>query len=107
MLSAMSYWRSRYDHLAKISSLNWAIACAVGCPFYFCLGLSQWLKYFRGHDSFYMYLGPINMLLGLLGIVHGVGLIHAVVRRLVREGREPGSGELSPSGSHAPEAGLN
>jgi hypothetical protein len=107
MLSAMSYWRSRYDYLARTRSLNFAICYAAGGSFSCCLGLAELLKYFKEHDSFYLYAGPAWMVLGCLSALHGVLLIHAVVRRLVREGREPGSDESSPSGSHAPEAGLN
>jgi len=77
-----------YDKLARKYSLNWAIAFTVVFAFYCCLGLFQFLKYFPHHDSVYLLVGPLDFLLGIIGIFHGAQVTHAVVRRLVANCRQ-------------------
>jgi hypothetical protein len=76
--------QAHYDKLSLQYSLNGSIAFTVAAPVYACMGVSQFLIYFRHHDSFYLFVGPFNFLLGVAGTVHGAKMIHAVVRRLIR-----------------------
>jgi hypothetical protein len=72
-----------YDRLARSFTLNWAIGFVVVWTLYFCLGAAQiFFSFLRGHDPFYLYVGPFNMLLGAAGVFHGWQIIRAVVRRI-------------------------
>jgi len=81
----MSRLATYYDKLARNYSLNWAIALSLVFAFYTCIGIFQFLKYFHDHDTFYMFAGPFNTLIGAAGTFNGIQVIHAVVRRLVAE----------------------
>jgi hypothetical protein len=81
----MTRLQSYYDRTARNHSLNWAIALTIMAGSYCTIGVLQFLKYFQHHDSFYLFAGPIGILLGAVGIFQGVQVTHAVVRRLVAE----------------------
>jgi hypothetical protein len=83
----MAYLQRYYNRRARTLSLNGATFVTALFAFYSCIGLFQLLKYFQHHDPFYLYAGPINILLGVAGVFQGTNLIHAVVRRLIAEAR--------------------
>ena len=77
-----------YDRLARKYSLNWAIVMIALYAFYSCLGLFVFFKYFQQHDGFYLFVGPLNLVIGIFGVFQGAGIMHAVVRRLMAESRQ-------------------
>ena len=77
--------QSFYDRRAKTQSLNSALALTVAFGCYGCIGVFQVLKYFQGHDPFYLFVGLFTVLLGAGMVAHGFKLIHAIVRRLIAE----------------------
>jgi len=85
----MSRLQRYYDSHARNCSLNWAIAITLIFSAYSFLGFLQFLKYFQHHDTFYLLVGPFNILLGIAGIFQGVYIIHAVVRRLIAQSVVP------------------
>ena len=89
----MNRLHRHYDKLARKASLNQALTITLMFAFYCSTGLFQVLYYFKQRDSFYLVIGPINILLGMVGILSGVQMIHAIVRRLVAESH----GALPPS----------
>jgi DNA-binding transcriptional regulator of glucitol operon len=84
----MAILEQHFDRLARKSSLNWAIVSVILWPAFMALGVLQLHKYSSGRDSFYLYAGLFNIGLSILGTFNGIGILHAVVRRLVAEARE-------------------
>ena len=84
----MTRFTAYYDKLARTHSLNWALTLTLLYPFFAYMGFFKISNYFTHHDSFDIVVGSIWMLLGVLGIFHGVNVTHAVVRRLIAEARE-------------------
>jgi len=76
-----------FDHLARRYTLNWAIATVVLWTAYFCIGFAQLAKYFRGHDTFYLFVGSFNMFFGFVGVYLGWQITHAVARRMTAQSR--------------------
>ena len=79
----MSSLRSYYDRRARAWLLNGAIVYIVCFAIYGCLGVFQVFKYFQHLDPFYLYVAPFNILLGIVSVLHGVNVIHAILRRKV------------------------
>lgn len=77
-----------YDKRAQSYSLNWSMALTIIAGCYAFMGFLQFLKYFPRHESFWLFIGPFDALLGAAGIFHGVHAMHAVVRRLVADARQ-------------------
>ena len=75
-----------YQQISK-NTLNSAIWLIVAFTFLFSVGPFQIIKFFKDHDSFYLYAGICNMTMGALGIWIGYQTIRAVVRRLMAEAR--------------------
>ncbi|HWG21406.1 MAG TPA: hypothetical protein VG225_12820 [Terracidiphilus sp.] len=84
----MSRLQAYYDKISRKYSLNRAIAVTVCFSFYCCIGLFQLLSYFKHHDSFYLFAGPVSLLLGFGGTFQGSQIIHAVVRRLITQAQQ-------------------
>jgi hypothetical protein len=85
----MMIFETHFDRVARRYTLNKAILVLVFWPAYFAIGALTFFWYFRQHDPYYLYAGPINIVLSLLGTLHAVGVLHAVVRRLLRQAPQP------------------
>jgi len=81
----------RYDRVCKKQTLNSPIWLIVSFTLLWSVGPFQIIKFFKDHDSFYLYAGICNMTMGTFGIWNGYQMLRAVVRRLVAEARNPAS----------------
>jgi hypothetical protein len=84
----MSRVETYYDKIALNFPLNRAIALTVIFPSFAFIGFDQLLTYFRSDRSWLLFLGPLNLIAGIVGVFYGVHMIHAVVRRLVAEAEQ-------------------
>ena len=46
-----------------------------------CIGVLNIRRYFRAHDTFSMFLGPLALLVGVTGILHALQIIRTVAGR--------------------------
>jgi hypothetical protein len=67
-----------FDRKASKYTFNRAIAGVIGFTLYGSAGLMQLVKYFVGHDSFYLYAGLLNTALGSLMVYFFVRILRAV-----------------------------
>jgi uncharacterized membrane protein HdeD (DUF308 family) len=77
-----------YDRVNKKQSLNSTLSQVVCFSFICCMGIFQIIKYFKNHDSFYVYAGIWDITIGVFGIWSGSQMLHAVVRRLLAEAQK-------------------
>ena len=78
-----------YDRVAAKTTLNTAIALTLMTEVFFILGVFELLRYFHDHETLCLINGPIFMLLGAIGILHGSQVIHAVARRIASQSGKP------------------
>jgi uncharacterized membrane protein HdeD (DUF308 family) len=82
---------SRYDKLAQSTTLNGAILSLILGMFFLCYGLFfETEKFARTRDTDWLWLALVSMVLGLLGVIHGVLLLHAIHRHLILESHNSG-----------------
>jgi hypothetical protein len=84
----------RYDRLSKNFSLNSGILYLLSFALPCFLAAFEGNLGSRNHDSLW-YAGAITLLIGVIGILHAVQIIRAVVRRLVAESSSPGTPRLA------------
>jgi hypothetical protein len=83
----MQWIRRIYDRRARTATLNLPIFFILVCAFFSFLGLNQIKICIRTSDHDLLSIGEVFLAIGVLGVIHSVLLIHAVVRRLVVEAR--------------------
>jgi hypothetical protein len=83
--------RRYHDNIAANFTLKGAILYEVFYCFFCWFGTFIVLDHHQSSDREMLYLGLASLLIGIFGIFHGAQVIHAVVRRLISENRNPSS----------------
>jgi len=85
----MGWIERKLESGARRYTLNRTLTSVVIWSAYGTVGVFQLVKFFGAHDTFYLYAGLFNLLIGIFMVWFSLRMTHAVVRRKISQAIAP------------------